>query len=119
MRISRSFVHLLASWYRQLFGRHDHHRLIVCAHEQYLIRIGFEIIEGLVVNIAVACRPSPHRRTEITYVAFIFLLVHLFGGFVAMSRFSIRVWDIQRSPFFFAECAIMCCFSAGYRLHFK
>ncbi len=119
MRASRSLSHLLASWYRQLFGRRDRHGLIVCTYEQYLILIGFEIIEGLVVNIAVACRPSPHRRTEITYVAFIFLLVHLLGGFVAVPRFSIRVWDIQRSPFFFAECAIMCCFSAGYRLHFR
>ena len=118
MPTSSILDHLLASWYRQLFGRRDRHGLIVCAYEHYLILIGFEIIEGLVVNIAVACRP-PHRRTEITYVAFIFLLVHLLGGFVAMSRFSIRVWDIQRSPFFFAECAIVRCLSAGYRFHSK
>lgn len=52
-------------------------------------------------------------------MAFIFLLVHLLGGFIAMSRFSVRVWDIQRSPFFLAECAIMRCLSAGYRFHFK
>lgn len=56
MPTSSSLDHLLASWYRQLFGRRDRHGLIVCAYEHYLILIGFEIIEGLVVNIAVACR---------------------------------------------------------------
>lgn len=92
---------------------------MVCAYEQYLIRIDFEIIGGLEVNIAVASCPPPHRRTEIIYVAFIFLLVHLLGDFIAMSGFFIRVWDIQGSPFFFAECAIVRCLSAGCRLHSK
>ena len=52
-------------------------------------------------------------------MAFIFLLVHLLGDFIAMSGFFIRVWDIQGSPFFFAERAIVRCLSAGYRLHSK
>lgn len=52
-------------------------------------------------------------------MAFIFLLVHLLGDFIAMSGFFIRIWDIQGSPFFFAECAIVRCLSAGYRLHSK
>lgn len=118
MPTSSSLDHLLTSKYRQLFGRCDHHGLVVCACEQYLIRIDFEIIEGVCGKYR-SCVLPLHRRTEIAYVAFIFLLVHLFGGFIAVSRFSIRVWGIQRSPFFFVECAIMRCFSAGYRFHFK
>lgn len=63
-----------------------------------MIRIDFEIIEGVCGKYR-SCVLPLHRRTEIAYVAFIFLLVHLFGGFIAVSRFSIRVWGIQRSPF--------------------